>query len=303
MRVGVQTDQRALVALDEPEQAPALAAAESTAEAEAAIAGATDRLALVRASVTTAATLAHERTLPVRDGLANVVPGGVLQRGSTLAVHGNGATTFGLALLSEAAQRGSFLAIVAPSSFNLAACADAGVPLRRVVQFDLGERTARPQMIAAILDGFDLVLLADRHRFSARDARQLVARNRERGSVLVRCQQPPWAEAADLRFDLADPAWSGLGQGSGHLQSRQIVVQASGRRHGASRRHQVWLPAVDGEIESVVSPHTASITPIGQASEDRFAGADIDDLLDVIDGPPNSFADDDDASAGLGAIA
>lgn len=248
-------------------------------------------LELVRGSVTTAATLAHERTLPVDDRLTDLVPAGALRRGSTLAIHGTGATSLALAMCAQAVREGSFLAVVAPTSFSLASCLDFDIPLRRVVQFVLPAEAGNwAQATAAIIEGFDVVMIADRRRVGNAQARQLVARNRERGSVLVRVGGPAWPDAADLRFDVGPLGWSGLGQGHGHLRSRRVAVQVAGRRHhGRRRSHEFLLPAVGGGLDTApVTPVTpvvpmAPVAPAAAAAG-RYAGADIDALLDVVDG-------------------
>jgi hypothetical protein len=257
------------------------------------------RLALVHTSVTTAATLAHERTIPVVQALADMVPSGQLQRGSNLAVHGVGATSFALALAGEAVRNGSFLAIIAPPTFGLGACIDFDVPLRRVVQFSLTEASSWAQVVAAVIEGFDIVMLADAQRVSAGQTRKLIARNRERGSVLLRVGGPAWPDAADLRFDVGEPAWTGLGAGHGHLQARQVAVQVAGRRHrGAPRTHQILLPASEGGV--LLAP-AAPVHPVGRVDQaDRYAGSDIDDLLDVVDRDASA---EDATSGDLGAIA
>lgn len=256
----------------------------------------TRHLEVVRQAVTTAATLAHQRTLPVAEGLTALVPSGCLQRGNVLSTHGVGATSLGLALVGEAARSGSFLAIIAPHSFSLASCLDFDIPLRRVVQFVLpsggSSNSLWAQSVAAVVEGFDLVLLLDRHRVSSSQARQLTARNRERGSIIVRVGGPDWPDAADLRFETSSPDWSGLGQGHGHLRARQVSVQVAGRRyHGGSRAHSILLPAVGGGVETAL-PEVAQV--------ERFAGSDVDEMLSAVDG---SDAEGSDVAAGLDAIA
>ena len=245
-------------------------------------------LKMVRGLVPAETVLSGERTLPVDDGLTSVVPSGCLQRGTTVAVHGTGATSFTLALVGQAVRDGSFLAIVAPESFGLAACLDFDIPLRRVVQFALGgagepnghDHSKWAQAVAAIVEGFDMVVLADRRRVGSSQARQLTARNRERGSVLLRVGGPSWPDAADLRFDVTAPAWTGLGQGHGHLRERRVSVQVAGRRfHGRARSHELMLPARAGGVTRA-TPAVAVMPSVGE----RFAGADIDAMLDVVDG-------------------
>ena len=248
------------------------------------------RLELVRSGVTTAATLAHERTLPVTPALGGLVPAGVLQRGSTLAAHGPGATSLSLALAAEAVRSGSFLAVVAPSAFGLGMCLDFGIPLRRVVQFAIPDRSGAgsegsagwAQLVAAVLEGFDLVVLADRHRPTASQARQLVARNRERGSVLFRAGGPAWPDAPDVRYDLHESRWNGLGRGHGHLRERTLGVKIAGRRwHGTDRARTLRL---SGEHGAALVEPSAPAAPLQPQVPDRFAGADIDRLLDAVDG-------------------
>ena len=279
--------------------------------------------------MTTASEMAHERTLPVAEALQSIVPSGRMQRGSTLAVHGVGATSFALAMAGEAVRDGSFLAVVAPPSFGLAACLDFDIPLRRVVQFVLRDDKNWAQAVAAIVEGFDVVLLADRRRVRPAQARQLTARNRERGSVLVRVGGPAWPDAADVRFDVRAPTWSGLGQGHGHLVARQVDVQVAGRRyHGRGQAHSIMLPAAAGGVEQAL-PAVADIAAgarqfeaargrvevgRGAAAEtvkavgERHAGADIDAFLDVIDGQrdsgdPSDAVASDDVVSDLDAIA
>ena len=291
-------------------------------------------LELVRGSITTAATLAHQRTLPVVDGLADLLPSKSVQRGSTLAVHGNAATSFGLALVGQAVRDGSFLAVVAPTSFGLASCIDYDIPLRRVVQFVLpADGSKWAQSVAAIIEGFDIVLLADRHRASASQSRSLAARNRERGSVLVRVGGASWPEAPDLRFDVNTAEWTGLGQGFGHLTAREVAIQVAGRRyHGGAKVHRLMLPAYGGGVQPVelvepiveVPRVVAAASSAADAPGSRFAGADIDAMLDATEprsstklevataeGPESQAADQAQAESGatdlgetdLGAIA
>ena len=250
------------------------------------------RLELVRPGITTAATMAHERTLPVAAGLQELLPRRSLQRGTTVAAHGVGATSFSLALVAEAVRQGSFLAVVAPRSFGLGACLDFDIPLRRVVQFVLpeggaGEGASWAQLVAAVVEGFDAVIVADRRRVTGSQARQLGARVRERGAVLVRAGGPSWPDAADLRYDLGDPMWQGLGTGHGHLDSRVLRVQIAGRRwHGSERVRHLALPTSASSdapaalvVPEPIVPEPVVAKPLGTVAALRHAGSDIDHLV------------------------
>src|SRR3954466_12656202 len=77
---------------------------------------------------------AHEQVLPVLPALASLFPGGALRRGSLVAVDGGPAvTSLALALLAEASAAGSWAAAVGLPSLGLAAAAELGVSLGRLV--------------------------------------------------------------------------------------------------------------------------------------------------------------------------
>lgn len=230
--------------------------------------------------VTTAARLIEAEGFPVRAGLDELVPGRRLKPGTTLATCGPGATSLALGLVAEAVRAGSFLGVVAPDSFNLAACIDAEIPLRRVVQFvlDPPREPGWAQQLAAVIEGFDLVLLVNPGPVPAGVARRLATRNQERGSVLVRVGDAPGGVQDDLTFTIGGSVWHGLGSGHGHLVSRQVNVVASGRRHpGAPRRHTLNLIGPPPDQAAVTDQRVGA----DQVGAGRYAGADIDRILDV----------------------
>lgn len=96
--------------------------------------------------------------------------------------------------------------------------------------------------VAALFDGFDVVLAWPPAPVRAAEARTLAARARERRSVLV-VDGPGWpAAAADLRLEAVGARWHGVGRGHGRLESRQLDVAVTGR--GAAtrpRRAAVWM--------------------------------------------------------------
>jgi hypothetical protein len=214
--------------------------------------------------------------LPVAEALAPLLPGGGLQRGTVLMVDSgsghDGATTLSLALLSAATSAGSWCVAVGLADPGVVAMAELGVDLDHLALVpDPGHRWAG--VVATALDGVDLVLL--RLPFPARPAmaRNLVARARERRSVLVVTgREKSWPEGPDLLFKIERSAWSGVGDGYGHLGTRQATVTAVGRR-GASRpvRRRLWLPGPTGAVVSEMAHHPASmalvhpVTPVGPA--------------------------------------
>jgi hypothetical protein len=209
--------------------------------------------------------LARDRRLPVLPAFAPLVPGAGLRQGMTVAVGAApgvaGATSLALALAAGPAQAGSWVAVVGLGSLGLVAAADAGLALDRLVLVaDPGrDRAGWASVVAALVDGFDVVLLdAGAGRLGAANARRLVSRVRERGSVLIAVGGDLPGERSPLRLTVTAASWDGLGSGWGHLQGRRVTVEAGGRGESARpRRAELWLPSRDGRAvpaEPVAAP-------------------------------------------------
>jgi len=201
--------------------------------------------------------LAREHVLPVLEPLRTLLPDG-LRRGSTVAV--GDSTSLALALLAGPSGNGSWSAAVGVSSLGLAAAAELGVALDRLVVVADPPSESWATVVAALVDALDVVLLRARRRVSGGDARRLIARARERGAVLVLLGDS-WPEAADVRLSITSAEWKGIGDGYGHLQARRVVVESSGRRAAArARRVELWLPAAGGGVAAV--DELATVRPL-----------------------------------------
>jgi hypothetical protein len=212
-------------------------------------------------------TLAGERTLPVADGLVDLVPGGALQRGWVVGVEGVGATSLAFALGAGATATGSWLALVGLTSAGLPAAAGLGVELGRVAVVDAPPAEQRAMVVAALLDAVELVLVGPEARLRAADARRLAARAREHGGVLI--SLAPGATGStragatgrhgvsvepDLVLRGTREVWQGLERGHGHLRSRRLSVETAGRRAAARPTTvDLWLPGPDGQV-CVIDP-------------------------------------------------
>jgi hypothetical protein len=192
-------------------------------------------------------TTAETRLMRVPEALADCFPDGAVRRGSTLVIHSPfGGVSLALALAAAVTEEGSWTAAVGLPSLGLLAAAELGVKLERLALVPTpGDRWAA--VASALLDGMDLLLLGLPGRVRPGDARRLVARARERGTVLVVLELAGarwWPEAPDFRFSIASVTWEGLGCGHGHLLARRLEVVTTGRRAAARERHTVlWLPA------------------------------------------------------------
>ena len=203
--------------------------------------------------------LAGERLLPVLPALRPLLPEGGLRRGSVVGVttaSTGGSTSLALALVAGPSAAGSWVAAVGTGRPPVGAVAAAGfgVVLERfpLVAAPAGSgRGSWPWVVAALLDAVDVVVAWPPPHLRAADQRRLVARNRERGSVLV--MATGWREV-DVRLTVVASAWEGVGQGHGRLLARRVEVESGGR--GAAtrpRRATLWLPGPDGGVTTCVA--------------------------------------------------
>ncbi len=203
-------------------------------------------------------TLAREQRLPVLGPLEPLLPDGGLRRGITVSVGAmagvGGATSLALALAAGPSISGSWVAAVGLPSLGLVAAAELGVDLERFVLVAEPEPEGWSTVVAALVDGFDVVVLQPTHRLRPADARRLDARARERGSILIFLNT---SSSTDLSLRVTSASWEGLDDGYGHLRARRVTVAAGGR--GASSRPRqvdLLLPGADGQVEVALDPPT-----------------------------------------------
>jgi hypothetical protein len=224
-------------------------ASEKSYGAEESYEDARDRLQVV-ADRSRPITLARDQTLPLIESLATLFPDGRLRRGITVAVRGPGSTTLGFALAASASAAGSWVAMVGVADANLATAAELGVALERVAVMH-PPPAQWSATVAAVVGAFDIVVLAPSHRISAGDARRLMARARERGSVLITLLRVAraWPERVDAELSISTLRWQGLGQGHGNLRARVARVDMTGRRELARpRQGEFVLPDASGRL-------------------------------------------------------
>jgi hypothetical protein len=220
---------------------------------------------------------ALERSLPVAAPLRSLLPEG-LRRGGTVAMAcspgsapssgalpagsppkgasslgpvASGSTSLLFALLAEASAAGSWSAVIGLPRLGLVAAAEAGVAMER---FALVPNPGQdwPSVVAALLDGVDIVVAALPEPVPAQVASRLTARARQRGAVLMPVGRWP---GADITLEVTGAAWHGLGQGRGRLHRREMDVVAYGRGAAARPRHaRLWLPSAPGSVPIASAP-------------------------------------------------
>ena len=186
------------------------------------------------------------RLLAVLPELAQLLPGGGLRRGTTVAVRG--ATSLVLALLAAPTREGSWAAVTGLPELGLAAAAELGVDLERLalVPHPGAELVA---VLSALVDGFDLVVLGPAVVAGVQPppARQLASRVHHRGTVVLTVWPRP---GADLELRVSGRRWHGLTpDGYGHLRFREVTATSRGRGPAARPRSVLLrLPGPGGAV-------------------------------------------------------
>ena len=202
--------------------------------------------------------------LPVPSTLAHLLPEGALHRGGTVVV--TGSTSLLLALVATASQEGSWVAVVGLPGVGVLAAQQAGIDLDRLALVPCpGPDT--PTVLAALIDGVDLVIVGAAAALVDSDRRRLMARARERGTVLL--STAPWP-GAHLVLTAEPVGWTGLGAGYGHLSSHRLAVTRGGRGSaGRLLRAEVVLP-VREHTEAPAEPLQVPAAP--EAAQLRLVG-------------------------------
>jgi hypothetical protein len=214
--------------------------------------------------------------------LRNLLPGRGLRRGATVAVSTGrpswptGATSLVLALLAQASRTGSWCAVVGVPSLGAVAAAEVGIALDRLALIP-NPGPEWPTVVAALIDGVDVVVLGVPGPVAGPLAGRLAARARQRGSVLI--PYGTWG-GADVTLEAERGVWHGLGAGRGRLRCRQLTILARGRGAAARpKRAQVWLPAASGGFAAAALVATRrALTLVPGEAGDIAAAQPLDEV-------------------------
>ncbi|MDA8268452.1 MAG: hypothetical protein M0013_08790 [Actinomycetota bacterium] len=190
---------------------------------------------------------AADQAVTLPPDLGALFPGGTARRGTVVHIapaspDTSGVTSLAMALLAAVMATGGWGAIVGFPDTGVAAIADAGVDLDRLVFVpEPGARWAEVTAIA--LAGMTVVLTRPPAHVPPRIGRRLAAVARDQRSVLVVAGLQRWPEPPDVRLVVRSATWIGLGDGHGHLSARHCTVVAEGRRAAARPvETTLWLP-------------------------------------------------------------
>jgi galactose-1-phosphate uridylyltransferase len=182
-------------------------------------------------------------SLPVAKALQPIIPDGVLVRGRTVLCSGDAAMSTALLAVSAATQAGSWLAIVGVSDFGLMSACEQGVALQRTVLVTpTSNKKDWTSTVAAVADGFDVVMLEVPRAVSESDARRIQTRIQARRNVLVLVETPRHTTLRsvfqpDMVLHTVTTQWDGIEHGAGYVQGRLIDVTVSGRRVPRTTQH------------------------------------------------------------------
>jgi hypothetical protein len=180
--------------------------------------------------------------LPVHPLLASLLPEGGLRPGAAYAV--SASPSLLLALISTASRAGSWCAAIGMPTLGAEAAASFGVDLERLVLIpEPGTRWLA--VAAAVAEVLPIVAVRPQGRARDGDIARLSARLRDRGTVLLVLGTWP---GADALLSVSEPRWSGLGNGHGYLEGREVTVTASSRRSPVPRSVRMLLPDPDGGL-------------------------------------------------------
>ena len=205
------------------------------------------------------------RVLPVHPYLAALLPDGGLRAGTTVVVRGS--TSLLLTLLAEASRDGAWTVLVGYPAAGLAAAADAGCDLTRtlVVPLPAGSGVDAPAVLAALIDGMDVVVVGPEVSLLEQDRHRLTARARDRGTVLLPTASSGaaggWA-GAHVVLEATAGHWTGVDHGVGWLRRRTLRVRRTGRGSAARPVHlDVELPVCRAAGTGLVQAHDSARQP------------------------------------------
>ena len=186
--------------------------------------------------------MAERPALAVPAQLDELLPGGV-RRGSVVQVTGSAALMLEMVAAADAADANAgqlWTAVVGQPTIGVLAAAEMGVDLSRLILVPTPGPDAA-LVLAALLDGVDILVVGPETPLLSSDRRKLAARARERGAVII--ATTPWT-GAHIELNVAGVRWRGLGMGNGRLQSRELLVERTGRGSAAQRaRVEIVLPS------------------------------------------------------------
>jgi hypothetical protein len=196
-----------------------------------------------------------DRLIPTHPAIAGLLPGGGLKQGAVYSVERSAMLL--MTLLAGPSAAGQWCAVVGVPEFGVEAAQRFGVDLERLVL------VPRPgddwlAVTAAVADVMGVVVTRPPKRATDSSIARLSARLRQRGATLLVLGSWPQSEAM---LSLAGSEWHGIGDGHGHLTSREVTITVTTRVAGRPRSVRLWLPDADEVVrQSLPAPRLLQAT-------------------------------------------
>ncbi len=210
-------------------------------------------------------TLSTEQLLEVPEALEPLFPWSGLPRGWSVGFTGRGAWTLAAAMMVPSLGDQGWMAVVGAPRINLAAAAETGLRMDRVLVVETPPTGQWGMVVAALLEAVQVVVVSPHSPIGARDARRISARLREQRATLLHLDgAAKWPTALDMNLSCTTDEWLGIGEGHGYLRFRRMTVDAVGRRSAARTRSvSLWMPGPEGPLTPAEPLEIyASILPI-----------------------------------------
>lgn len=209
------------------------------------------------AQPTTGIITSERPPMAVPPPLAPILPEG-LRRGGTTVV--TGSTSLVLAMLAHACAGGAWASVVGQPTIGLLAAAQAGVSLDRLAVVPHPGLEA-PTVVAALLDGVDVVVVGPQAALTDAERRKLSARARDRGSVLLSTVDWP---GAGVVLTVESGRWTGVDAGEGRLRTHEIRLVRTGRGSAAVPRSlDLTLPLGSAPVPVPAQQTTPGLRLVG----------------------------------------
>lgn len=169
--------------------------------------------------------------LPTPAALRHLLPGGSLQRGSTVAVRGS--LQLALALVSAASAAGLWCGAIGVPDLGLEAADRNGIALERLVLIPAPGAHAL-SITATLSEVLGVMLLQPPSPPTVHEVERLAARLRDHGSVLLVLDDWPRTRSV---LHVTASRWSGLSTGHGMLDTQELLVHTHDRR--GTLKHRV----------------------------------------------------------------
>ena len=187
------------------------------------------------------ATKLDTRSLPTHPVIGRLLPGGALKEGATYSI--DRSLTLLMLLLAAPSAAGAWCGVVGVPEFGVEAAAGFGVDLERLVLVpEPGDQWLATT--AAIADALGVIVIRPPKRASDASVARLSARLRKRGATLLVLgsgSHSTWPQS-EAMLSITESAWTGIGDGHGHLQAREATITVTSKVGGRPRSARIRLP-------------------------------------------------------------